>query len=209
MITTTSNISQNISVLTIPDAMIYEWLDGQGLGYKGYEEVLEGKKKLEDIMGSSAIQVVIISAILRFLYKNLPEDQYEIVTNEAGIHIDNKNNLAMDIAIYQVEILKAAEIGDKYLDVVPTVVIEVDTKADTEDFESAINYYHSKTEKLLNFGVEKVIWITSSTEKVMVALPDADWTTSNWNKEIEVLDGIRFSVGKLLNDRKIIVNKED
>lgn len=79
----------------------------------------------------------------------------------------------------------------------------MDTKADTADFESALNYYHLKTEKLLNFGVEKVIWVTSSTEKVMIALPTADWVTSSWDKEIEVLDGIRFSVGKLLEERKV------
>ncbi len=207
MITTDTNIvtdtTEEVTILTIPKYLIYESLKGEAIYYKGYQKVLEAEFKKEDIIGNSAIQSIIISAVLRFLYKNLPEDKYEIVTNEAGLHLDTKNNLSADIAIYKVEVLKTAEIRDKYLDVAPTVVIEVDTKADTADFESALNYYHLKTEKLLNFGVEKVIWITSSTEKMMIALPSSDWVTSNWDKEIEVVDGVRFSVGKLLEERKV------
>jgi hypothetical protein len=50
------------------------------------------------------------------------------------------------------------------------VVIEVDIKADTEDEEKdSFNYVNKKTEELLAFGIKKVIWIFTDSEKVLLA----------------------------------------
>ena len=51
----------------------------------------------------------------------------------------------------------------------PKAQIEENIDADTKDFGSPDNYVFKKTEKLLNFGVEKVIWVMSDTKKVIVA----------------------------------------
>ena len=188
----------------IPEYLVYETIDNKPFFYHGYKQVIS-PQKLEDIMGCSGMQSLIISAILRFLYKNLSEDDYEIVTNETGLHLNKGDNLATDIGIYDVDVLTSEQITDKYLNVAPKIVIEVDTNADTQDYDAAMNYYHLKTEKLLDFGVEKVIWITSKSKKVMVATADADWRIFSWQNEIEIVEGIRFSITRLLKQRHIVI----
>lgn len=49
-------MSTKAAAEAIPDYLVYEVLDGQPLYYKGYQEVLAGRQKLEDIMGSSVLQ---------------------------------------------------------------------------------------------------------------------------------------------------------
>ncbi len=193
---------------TIPKYLIYETINNRHFFYKGYEKIISQQKIGEDIMGSSGLQAIIVSTILRFLYKNLSEEDYEIVTNEAGLHIDTNDNLAADIGIYDINVLTSDDITDKYLEVAPKIVIEVDTKADTQNFDDAMDYYHLKTEKLLNFGVEKVIWITSKSKKVMVATSHTDWRIVSWKKDIEIIEGIQFSMTQLLKQRHIIVENK-
>jgi len=195
------------NVKTIPECLIYETIDNKQFFYKGYRQVAHQKKTLEDIMGCSGLQSLIISAILRFLYKNLSEKDYEIVTNETGLHLDKADNLATDIGIYELDVLTSEKITDKYLEVPPKIVIEVDTKADLQNFDDAMDYYHLKTEKLLDFGVEKVIWITSKSKKVMVATSRTDWRIFSWKKEIEIVEGIRFSITRLLKQRHFVIEK--
>ncbi len=52
----------------IPDALVYEEMDGKPIYYRGYRDVLAKQKKPEEIMGCSDVQGVIISKVLRFLY---------------------------------------------------------------------------------------------------------------------------------------------
>ncbi len=103
-----------------------------------------------------------------------------------------------DIAIYEKAQLKGVPLQDHYLAVPPKVVIEVDTKADLEDVAVTMNYYHQKTDELLNAGVEKVIWVFTANEKIMEAGKDQHWITSSWNREISVLstltESVRFGV---------------
>lgn len=49
------------STQTIPDILIYEMDDGQPIYYRGYKDYLKNKKQLEQIMGSSYLQGVLIT----------------------------------------------------------------------------------------------------------------------------------------------------
>ena len=66
--------------------------------------------------------------------------------------------------------------------------------ADPSDIEQD-SYLFKKTRKLLDFGVGKVIWITTKTKKATVAMPGADWQLKDWNKDVEILEGIPLNVG--------------
>lgn len=187
----------------IPSALLYEVLDGKPIYYKGYKKVISGEKKIHDIMGCSGLQMHIISAILRFLYKNLPEYKYEIGTNEAGLHIAKNINLSSDIVIYALNTLNSKTVNDHYLSVHPKIVIEVDIQADFDHADEVINYYHSKVNHLLAFGVEKVIWVTSQSKKIMIATPK-NWTIIDWTQELIVCDDYRFTLQDLLDKRGIL-----
>ena len=188
----------------IPEALIYEVMDGQPLYYKGYKDVLNKKKSLDDIMGSSTLQSFIINYLLRFIFKNLNEKKYLSLTNELGLHVGKKTNFSGDINIFDRLILTSEKINKNYSDVPPLIVCEVDSKIDISNNKD-LDYVNIKTQKLLNFGVEKVIWIFTASQKVMIAQKDTDWLIKDWNKDIELLDRHLFNIGKYLNDEGIKV----
>lgn len=193
-------ILPRIPAKKIPAALIYEILDGQPIYFKGYREVLNEQKTIEDIMGSSTLQGFIIEYLLRILFRNLDEKRFHILTNEQGLHLSDKNNLSADIAIFEKEKLTVRLADKQYASVPPKIQIEVDINADTEDFASPVSYTYLKTEKLFEFGVEKVIWILSESKKIMVATPRENWQVVDWHKDIEVIEGLSFCIGKYLKE---------
>ncbi|WP_229312027.1 Uma2 family endonuclease [Larkinella punicea] len=187
------------------ESLIYEVLDGRSLYYSGYKDVLAGKKTPEEIMGSSSLQWVLVSYFMRIMIRSLDEKKYWFASNEAGVHLDHRNNLSHDAAIYEKSVLTPDKINVHYVDVPAKVAVEIDVKADlskTEDF----NYVNKKTRKLLDFGTSKVIWIFTDTQQVMIAEQTADaWLTMDWNRELELLDGQKFNIGRYLEEEGIKV----
>lgn len=184
----------------IPPVLLYEIIDGKPVYYKGYREVVAGKKSIEEIMGASSLQNIIIEFVLRILFRSLDEKKYRILTNEQGLHLSSKNNLSADIAIFEDSKLSVKTANKTYAKVPPKIQIEVDIDADIEGFESPDNYMYIKTNKLLEFGVEKVIWLMSSSKRVLVATQNENWQVIDWHKDIEVMEGISFNIGKYLKE---------
>jgi Putative restriction endonuclease len=185
--------------LKIPDNLIWEVLDGKPLYRKGYKDVLRKLKTFEEIMGTSSWQSLLCGALVRFLNRQL-DDSYDVLINELGIHFEKGDNVSSDICI--VPRLTAEQITKKYATFAPKIIIEVDLDIDTEEMND-VEYIHKKTQKLLDFGVEKVIWILTFSKKVMVATPENDWILSNWNRDIDILNGITFNIENYLEERGI------
>jgi hypothetical protein len=196
----TSKKLPKISAKKIPASLIYEVIDGKPIYYKGYREVLGGTKKISEIMGASTLQNTIIEYILRILFRNLNEKRYRVLTNEQGLHLADKINLSADIAIFETSKLPVRAADKHYASVPPKIQIEVDIDADIEDFEFPEAYINLKTDKLLAFGVEKVIWILSESKKIMIATKDENWQIMNWHKEVEITEGINFNIGQYLQE---------
>src|SRR3990170_3139029 len=97
----------------------------------------------------------IISEVKKYLLMKLP-NSYQIFTNELGVIHQEGSWRLLDIAIYRKKDLQDVRLENKYLKVPPEVAIEIDTKADIEQFTSAMDYVFEKTDDLLNFGVKKV-----------------------------------------------------
>lgn len=188
----------------IPESLIYEVMDGEPLYYKGYKDVLSNKKSLDDIMGSSTLQSFIITYLLKFTFKNLDEQKFLALTNELGLHVSDKTNFAGDINIFDRSVFSVENINKRYSSVAPKIVCEVDSKIDFSK-DKDLDYINIKTQKLLNFGVEKVIWIFTGSQKVMVSQQNHDWLTKDWNQDIELLDGHFFNIGQYLKDEGVKV----
>ncbi len=186
----------------IPDYLIREWIDGKPLYYKGYKEVLNKKKTLEDIMGSSALQAYIVTYLVMLIAKKNLDTKYHILSNEAGLHLDNKNNLAADILIYDPKIMTPDKISAHYANVPAKVQIEVDITIELEELKD-YQYVEKKINKLHQFGTEKVIWVLTNIKKVMVAVPEQPWQTYDWNNDIELLDGVIFNIGAYLKEKGV------
>jgi Uma2 family endonuclease len=186
----------------IPPYLVYEILNGKNLYYNHYKEVLSGKKTFEEIMGSSGLQSVLVGYLISVLVRQADEEKYRFSTGESGLHIDLGNNLATDVAVFEKSVLTPDKINTKYIDVPPKIAIEIDTKADLSE-EKDLNYVHEKTQKLLDFGTEKVIWIFTATHKVMSAQTGEDWRIMDWQKDVEIVDKIVFNIGDYLKKEGI------
>ncbi len=201
MVTVLENIIEPENI-TIPTSLIYEEMDGNPVYYRGYRDVLSGKKTLEEIMSCSSLQAVLVSLINYFLGSQINRKKYIIATNESGLHLSKGNNLANDLAIFEKENLK---LDNHFFKIAPKVVVEVDIKAEVEEYPAReADYIFEKSQKLIEFGVEKVIWVTTQSHKVFIATPSDTWLVFDWAKDFEVMDGIILNVKKLLDEEEIL-----
>ncbi len=92
---------------------------------------------------------------------------YRFLYNEIGVQFAKKKTRACDIAIYRRERLKTLPITNKYIDMPPDFVIEVDTQADLSNYKYGHDYFLEKTRQLHEFGVQKVIWIFTENHRVV------------------------------------------
>ncbi|MEJ7683810.1 MAG: hypothetical protein WKG06_39310 [Segetibacter sp.] len=48
-----------------------------------------------------------------------------------------------------------------------------------------------------------MIWILTASQQVIVTLPNQDWLIIDWNKNIEIANGISFNIGNYLKKNGI------
>ena len=189
-----SNAIQNI-----PEQLIYEMVDGKPVYYRGYREYMQGEKNVDELLGITYLQSLIITKLVFLLMSNLGND-YVVLTNEIGLQFKDKGWRAADIAIVEKQKLKGIKKKNKYLSVAPKIVIEIDTKAELEEVKDSLGYFHKKTDELLEFGVEKVIWIFTDSEKIMVSEKNKDWQILNWSKKITILNDLEINLQELIDE---------
>ena len=88
------------------------------------------------------------------------------------------------------------------------MVIEVDLDGELGPEESFAEneYIHTKVQKMLNFGVEKVFWATTKTQKILVATPCENCQIIDWNKDIELFQEHTFNIGNHLREEGITLD---
>lgn len=184
----------------IPAYLVREEFGGQKWYYKGYKEVLNNNKKAAAIMGSSSLQSILVMMVSGYLYNLLNRKKYRIASNEAGLHIAKNENLANDIAVYYKE---DAQATDKYFDKPPRLVIEVDVKIDDDERTDMSEYVVKKSQLMLDFGVERVIWITTATKKVYVISKNERWVIVNFDETVPLFDDHTLNVAELLKEEDL------
>ncbi len=181
--------------IDVPRILIYEEFEGHPIYRKGYRDFMLGLKKLEEInMGTSVLQWFITNTITKFLNINL-SDKYILGSAELGLHISSNNNFAADIAIYEKQFLKINLDSTNYSKIAPKIIIEVDIKAEeSEYFQNEEEYFHRKTEKLLEWGVEKVIWVFSKSKRILVADNLKTWSLNSWDLPINIVENYEINL---------------
>jgi hypothetical protein len=188
---------------TIPAALVFEELDGRPLYYRGYKEVLANKKSSEEIMGSSFIQALIVTIVASFVKETLRGKPYWVVSNEAGLHMSPGNNLSNDVAVFDKASIKDV-FSENYADVAPKIAIEVDTKIEADQFPNPTDYIFRKSEKLIEFGTERVIWILTSSRKIMMTDRTNKWSIHEWSESLPVFDDYQICLNDLLKKEGIL-----
>ncbi len=132
------------------------------------------------------------------------EEKYTIHTNEAGLDIGKGDNLAGDILVYENSVMTPEHINKKYSSVPPLLVFEIDIEADVGTM-TELGYVSRKIEKLLAFGVQKVFWISTEAQRVIVAVSGGDWRTISWKSDIEITPGLVLNIAEYLKKRGVKV----
>ncbi len=179
-------------------ALIYEKRKGKPIFYKNYKKVLAGELNVEAVMGSNALQWKILQIIIRYLFQNLDLSRYEIAFNEAGFLLEKGSWRNLDIAVFDKKKIEAEGFNNYYATTPPELVIEVDTKAETQELGGLDFYIRQKTQDLLDANAKKVIWFTTADKRVLIAEKNQDWLLSPWNKEISLLENFSMNLSVLI-----------
>ena len=185
------------TVAEVPDYLVYEEMNGRKFYRRGYKNVLNQTKTIEEIMGCSSLQGIVISVLLSYLYRNVEDEGFTIVTNEIGLHVSLGENLSADIILYDAEDALKYQFDEHYFNVAPKMVIEVDIKADMETTDS-VEYLTQKNKTLFAFGVERVVWVFTKDKKVLLAEPNQDWILRDWSRDFELLAGHQINLEKMI-----------
>ena len=188
----------------VPTHLVKEILDDVPVFYKGYKAVLRKEKTIEDIMGASGLQIFIVRYLFRLLDRNLDDNLFYVFTGECGLHLSKGTNLSGDVLVFDKQTLTPDLIDTHYLNIPPLIDIEIDVEIDNTTF-SDFDYIQRKTDKLLKFGTQKVIWILTKTQKIIVAEPNKDWLLIDWQKDIEIMNGVTFNVPQYLKKEGVFL----
>lgn len=179
--------------------LVYEMEDEKPVYYAGYRDVLIGNKEPEEIMGSSGLQSFLVEIVQRFLFAHPFNTRLRIMASEVGVQISKKKWRSCDIAIYEKERLKSFVFTNKYMEVAPDYVIEIDTKADLTKYQYQHDYFIKKTRELHAFGVRKVIWIFTENIPAIWESESADAIIirDGWNHDVTITEGLSFNLATL------------
>lgn len=197
-----SNHSFLERMTTVAALPIYEVWKGKPVYYKGYQDVVSGKKTVGEIRFCSDLQGLLVALLNCQLANSINRKKYLLAIN-TGLHLALNDNLGNDVVIFEKE--KIGKLKGKYFDIPPKIVIEVDIKADVAEFENgADGYVMQKAQKLLDFGVEKVFWIITGMHRVYVIdRQDPTWHIVDWAETIHVMDDCNLNIKQLLDDEDI------
>ncbi|MBO9613692.1 MAG: Uma2 family endonuclease [Dyadobacter sp.] len=188
---------------TIPASLIFEELDGRPLYRKGYKKVLENNLSPEDVMGCSFIQGLIMRIVSTCISRMLKGMPYWVVSGETGLHVSHGNNLANDVAVFDKALIKD-KFSKSYPDVPPKIAIEIDVKIEAGQFPSPEDYFSRKSEKMIEFSTERVIWILTENRKIMVMDQSREWSIYEWDEMVPVFDQYQFCLNDLLKEEGVI-----
>jgi Uma2 family endonuclease len=179
---------------------------GSPIYYRDYDKVLSGEKKPEEVMGSSDLQALLVTLIVAYLHNQLDKKKFIVFSNEVGYRFARRSWYNLDIAV--VDRTKIKKLTGRFLEIPPEVVIEIDTKADLRKFENPQDYFHRKTQDLLDSGVKKVIWIFTKEKKVWLAEKGKRWFITDWSDTVDLLDKTKLNIQKLLEEEGIKIEEE-
>ena len=195
-VVSTEVIAEAVSDMRIPETLIYEMANGKPIYYRGWQDVLTGEKTIEQVMASSLMQSYLVGEVFAATHVALRK-KYILGTNEAGLKFKKGEWRSADICLWTKASLKGTPLHDHYSQIIPEIVIEVDTKA---DLLTNPNYYFDKTKELHRNGVRRVLWIFTSSEQVMIAEKGEKWTVQDWSESFEVVDGFMLNIKELIDD---------
>jgi hypothetical protein len=180
----------------IPAYLVREVIDGIPFYYRGYRQALNKTKTLEELMSDSGLQFFLKLYLYDLLSARLDRKKYRVGAGELGFHPNFKNNMGLDVVVFDRKVLTPDKINTKFVEVPARLVVEVDVNVELPERDSDLfqEYVIRKIRRLFAFGTEKVVWIFTKSQKVFSATPDAPWQVYDWDKDVELIDGVAMNL---------------
>ena len=185
-------------VIEVPAYLVRDVINGVVYPYKGWREVLNKEKTAEGVMGSSSLQSYLTNLISDYLATVIDRKKYQKFVGEIGNRLAKKNNFSYDIALASKEVVSKKTVDNKYLQVPPELVIEIDVNVDTNK-ETEMEYVHNKINEILTYGVKQVIWVFTKPEIILVATLQDNWQLLKWSTDISVLEDMTLNLQQLID----------
>lgn len=183
---------------SVPSFLIREVLNGEPIYYKGYQDVLIGTKAFDEVMGDSAEKLAVIEYLTRSFLSGPDRLHYRIITNDAGLMIDQNNDLSGDIQLFDAKAFPTKKEKSPFAVIPPSVHIEIDTHIESDNLTDE-EYIQKKIKTLLNFGTTKVIWIFSDSKTVLIATKEGQKVV-DWWEDINLTPRFSFNLGTFLQE---------
>lgn len=183
---------------SVPSFLIREVLNGEPIYYKGYKDVLVGTKVFDEVMGDSAEKLAVIEYLTHSFLSGPDRHQYRIITNDAGLMIDQNNDLSGDIQLFDAKAFPIKKEKSPFAVIPPAVHIEIDTHIESDKLTDQ-EYIRKKIKTLLNFGTTKVIWIFSDSKTVLIATKEGQKVV-DWWEDINLTPRFSFNLGTFLQE---------
>lgn len=193
-------------VRRIPDYLVREAFGGTRYFYPEFRAIWNKTKTLDDVMADSTLQWILKEQIGDIAKARLDNSKYRLGRGEVGIHLGANENMGLDIAIFDRQLLTAEKMGMKYADVPPLAVVEIDVAVELPERNANLfeEYVLPKIQRLIDFGTRRVIWIFSKSKRIFIAEAGRDWYFAHWDREVELMPGIKFNVQKILKSEGLI-----
>lgn len=156
-------------------------------------------------MADSGLQFFIKNLIGDYLKDNLDRKKYRFGVGEVGNHIDRRNNLGLDIVVFEKSVLTPDKITTKFIDVPAKLVMEIDVNVELPDRDSDLfqEFVVRKVNRLFAFGTARLIWIFTKSRKIIAATPGAPWQVYDWHHDVELIDGVSLNLSAQLKSEGI------
>ncbi len=190
----------------IPDYLVREVIDGVPFYYPEFRAVLNKTKTLDDIRADSTLQWTLKENIGDLVKSQLDAKRYRFGRGEVGVHLGRGDNVGLDMAVFDKQLLTPEKIGARYTDVPPIVVIEIDIQIEHSERHANLfeEYVLPKIKRLLDFGTQRFLWIFSKSKTILIAEPGKKWYFQPWDQDVELFSGITFNVQEILKKEGIL-----
>lgn len=186
----------------IPDNLIREVINGTAFYYPDFRAVLNKSKTLEEIMADSALQWTLKEGIGDKIKAQFDKKRFRFGRGEIGVHLGPRDNVGLDMAIFNRSELSKDDIGTTYVEVAPLAVIEIDVQVEMLDKNINVfeDYVLPKIQRLMDFGTQRFIWIFSRSQRVLIAETGKNWYFVSWSEDVEFFEGMVFNVAQILEE---------
>ena len=120
---------------------------------------------------------------------------YVVTVGEQGLSLKKKSWRGADIAIFKKDNF---QLNNEFAKLPPEIVIEINIKGYYETQEKALADYERKNAQLLEFGVQKIIWIFTEPRQITV-LTKSSRVNYDWDATVPVMEGVEFNAQALID----------